>query len=226
MGKAYAVTATEKEVRQTIEQWRTYLEIKYDAAPAVGRRGIVGSKFVPDNKMPPFETRTVMFSLVEGIASELGELGKLVSAKRPHVYVEGVRDPRNTAFDRAVFFDELYAGAYSPMVKNPGRTVPYNLFGHVGSSDYFLLHIYSANDFDGGGKFFESTDVADVIIFKDLAGSHKSMTVRGGWRTFKRVPFAGSIYIDKHPHIAPSTSDEMEIVHSGLAHAVSELSKL
>ena len=223
MGKVYKSSSTNEEVVQTIEQWRTYLAKKCEVAPIVGRGGIVGSKFVPDNKLPPFETRTVMFSLVEGIAPELGGLGELVNAKRPHVYVEGVRDTGNVVLDRAVFFDELYAWSYSPTVRNPDRAVPFNLFGHVSNSSRFLLRVYSANDLDrDGGRFCESMDVADVIIFKDLDGSHRSMTVRGGWRTFKR-PFAGSIHIDKRPYISPSTSSEMKIVYNGLVRAVSFL---
>ncbi|MBI2085548.1 MAG: hypothetical protein HYT71_03485 [Candidatus Aenigmarchaeota archaeon] len=226
MVKSRTLSATGKDVVQVIEQWQVYLKRKGEADPLIGRRGIVGSKLAPDYELPPFETRTVMFSLVEGVAPELVELGKLVDAKRPHVYVEGVREPGNDSNDCSVFFDELYSQAPPSMLKNPDKIIPYNLIGSVHSGSRFVLRVYAANDLDITGKVFEDIDAKDVIVFKDWYGSHKSMTVRSGWRTLRHVPFAGVIHSDKHPYIAPSTSSEIEIVYNGFVHAVSALSKL
>ena len=219
--------ATADEVEKAAGQWWDYLEAKRKVAPEVAERGIVPRLI---NELDESgKNRTVKFSLVEGVAHELDGLGRLVRAKRSHVYVEGAKEPlpviipfSSGVLDGYVSADELYDSHIPPFVKDPRKIFPHCLRGKIPDHDFFTLHIYSANDHDSRGPL-ENVTVKDIVFFEDLGfGGTHAYTVRSGWIKVGRSGL--SVYRGRHLSISPSTSADMEIVYDSFVSAASRLS--
>lgn len=220
------LAATADEVEKAVNEWWTYLEVKRKVASEVAERGIVPRLITELDESG--ENRTVKFSLVEGIAPELEGFGRLVGAKRSHVYVEGVKKPleaiisfSSDALEGYVSASELYDAYIPPFINNPEKIFPHCLKGKIPDHDFFMLHIYSANDHEKSG-FFESVTVKDVVFFDDLTGNMRAYTVRGGWRRWGNSGL--KVYRGKPLYIGPSTGVDMEIVYDSFARATRRLS--
>ena len=207
-------------ITNVLDQWWKYLANKARAHPYIANG--IATELIDDYSLQEVDRRTIKFSLVEGIAPELRGLGKLVRARRPHVYVEGTRNS-----ETVVLFDELYKNVLIlpdmrivPFTSDPENILSMELKKRNLEPERFLLHIDSANDYDADG-YFRNIDNVDLLVFATKYDIH-AYTIRGGWREV-RIPLPNnsyrSFYFPKKPKIKQSTREELEIVYQSFLDA-------
>ena len=219
--KQKEIPASESEIKQAVEGWWDYLERKMQVHPHLAR-GIV-PRLVFDEGLHSEATRTVQFSLVDTMAPELSDFGKLVNAKIPHVYVEGTRTP-----DVAVRLEELYFDDTNKQVFSTDRNnlLRYYLFGFeafVGIHDLqipkkFLLYIYTADDIGKHGRVYENVTVEKLVFFSREDDTMGAFDLSGGWREFHFNPRL-NMYANKHVDIKPATQSQIRIIQDSFENA-------
>ncbi len=233
--------ATESDLRTIMEAWWHYLGRKTEVHPHItlNLAGGISPRLVYDNEELKCSrqgiTRTVKFSLVPYVAPELKGIGNLVGAKKPHVYVEGVRD-RITK----VSFHELYAQKRprltGPFLTDPKNTFPQYMGSHEKEPEYFLLHINATNDLDVYGRVLENITAEDVIFFATKDDKTSGYTIKGGWYAFHPNPLrhaysvhpalrdAFSFSYEKKPDIDAITINDAEVIYKSLKDAEQRIS--
>lgn len=208
-------------VRTALESWWTYLDIKL---PKIDPALSLESRLVDDS----YSDKTIWFSLVENIAPELRGLGRLVNARRPHVYVHGTRSPE---YD--IPFKSLYTGhrSASTFPYDPENKFPLFLAKEGISPDSFVLNITSSNDIDShtADRLFGDIKQKEILFFKDSEGREHAFTIFGGEYIFKPIP-GSFLYkcgldfrMDKKLRIYPTTDSDLVIVSDSFRQALADL---
>ena len=138
MNNTYASGA---DIENALQAWHRYVNRKIEANPGI--LDIYARDF-----LQPKDKRTLWLSLVEGVGQELSGLGALVSAEKPHAYVEGI-----IGLDKFVGFMEGYFERFlpngstsSPFITDRDNTFLRYLKERGVQPEKFLLMIRSTND--------------------------------------------------------------------------------
>jgi len=209
--------ATELEIRKAVEDWWNYLGQKVKVHPHLAK-GIV-PRLVDEGGLQSEATRTVKFSLVDTMAPELSGLGRLVNAKEPHVYVEGIRNS-----DIVVEFEEMYPNLFEETFFKPGNKKLPRYLAETGiQPDRFYLHIYTADDIGNYGRVYENVTVRKLVFLNGKDGKMSAIDIGSGWRRIG-IGTTANISIDKVIGINTATQSQIEIIQKSFRDAISQLS--
>ena len=150
--------ASSDQLDSVVKAWFGYVSRKTQVHPHL-RAGIV-PRYIEDYHLPADQTRTVKFSLVNGVAPELAGLGEIVGSGTPHVYVEGIRNPLVRAGFEEFYIarsSEFMAGSHLDKLRKAILAD-----GVIPGS--FLMHIYVSDDLDQSGRVTE-TQADEMVLF-------------------------------------------------------------
>lgn len=216
--KQKEIPATESEIKKTVDGWWEYLDRKMKVHRHLSR-GITPGLVADGSE----GAKAIKFSLAENIAPELAGFGRLVNAKTPHVYVEGIRDP-----DLDVPFNELYLSESLQPKKvftaDQNNKLPGYLAARGIQPDRFLLYIYTTNDIEQIDRLYRSVILRELVFFTSKDSKLNALDLKSGWRgIYPQVK--GPLWLERSKSlgIRPATHSQIAITQEGFRGAISQL---